>query len=282
MRQDQITDDDMADKARKLLEYATIPDSRYDMDTLFPQVLAEFPKWRELQDADTGETLLHVAMRNGSASICHILLPKNPHINALDDEDNTPLHTAVKRGVPHGTTITAFARDADIELCKELIKAGAWVNTVNDDENTPFKDAITNRNPGDLPAMLLRAGADPHLRPLNTEHPPYKESFNNAIDTVTTGVKDAFDGQQCPSEEACFKGGRLTENVLGSLGTRLFVSRIVKPLLSDNTAQSADRLSHIMSTLEPYWQAKFSHQYSVAARRAATFDPLSPDSGRAR
>ena len=76
------------------------------------------------------------------------LLRYGANINALDDNNMTPLHIAIA--------------DGKLRIAHELLNYGPEVNTICSENNTPLSCAIDHES-ADLVEMLLRLGADPNF-----------------------------------------------------------------------------------------------------------------------
>ena len=107
---------------------------------------------------------LHLACGKGGIHTCQKLGSKvgvicaGADVNAKDEEDWTPLHTASVNG--------------HLELARVLISAGADVNAKNEDNWTPLHVASFNGHP-ELARYLISAGADVNAKNDNNETPLY-------------------------------------------------------------------------------------------------------------
>lgn len=101
---------------------------------------------------DFGDTLLHVAVRDGDVAMVELLLqlPCRRCLASFDELSYTPLHHA--------------AKDGRADLAERLLAAGADPNANNETRigNTPIREAVYHGHP-EIVALLLRAGADPTI-----------------------------------------------------------------------------------------------------------------------
>ncbi|KAH8987328.1 ankyrin repeat-containing domain protein [Lactarius akahatsu] len=124
-----------------------------------------------------GESSLHLVSKkeyprykDGGAGIAQLLLERGVDVNALDEHQNTPLHSAAFRGV--------------LEIVKVLLDHGAIVDAENDEGKTPF-NLVLRGDFGDydrvgIARLLLERGADVNARKKNNTTPLYSAIFNSA------------------------------------------------------------------------------------------------------
>lgn len=89
----------------------------------------------------SGQTPLHLAVKNGRVKAVESLIKAGAHINATDEDLNTPLHSIRSMTLemePFYSTIDDY-----FATCELLIANGADVNAKNVDGKTPL-DLITN------------------------------------------------------------------------------------------------------------------------------------------
>ena len=104
--------------------------------------------------ADTGDGLLHLALRNKADDLVRWLLAlpsSGPDVNAQNFQGTAPLHVACCSGT------------SSAEMCELLVSNGAFLNCVDSEGSTPLicaaacgDAAITN--------LLLSQGASPEMR----------------------------------------------------------------------------------------------------------------------
>ena len=86
-------------------------------------------------------TMTHVSV-GGGANLFYILLQRNADVNAVDEDERSLVHAAVKHG--------------KLEYLEALLKAGAMPYTKNRWGNTPLHDAVTFRASVDIVSFLAK------------------------------------------------------------------------------------------------------------------------------
>jgi ankyrin repeat protein len=134
---------------------------------------------------DLKRTPLFVAYESGkgnSKEIIKLLQPKTIELKATDQDDNTLLHIASRRGIlpevrnfmsldfdiearnsEERTPLSLAADAGHLETCKTLLAAGASFNYLDDEKETVLSRAISSEN-HELVILLLEKGADPELK----------------------------------------------------------------------------------------------------------------------
>jgi hypothetical protein len=95
------------------------------------------------------QTALQVAVSEGHPDVADLLLSRGADVAVKDKFGDTPLHAAVKRGLPPKTI-------------ERLIAEGADVNTKGELDDTPLHIAMYRKQEA-LSALLLSKGADASL-----------------------------------------------------------------------------------------------------------------------
>ncbi|XP_030383953.1 ankyrin repeat, PH and SEC7 domain containing protein secG [Scaptodrosophila lebanonensis] len=98
-----------------------------------------------------GKTALHLAIESRCQEAAHVILQTNVNINETDDDNETPLMTAIVCGL--------------LPLAKELIERGARLNLQDKLDRTALYYAVVGRHLG-IAQMLLERGA----RRLTAQH----------------------------------------------------------------------------------------------------------------
>ena len=99
-----------------------------------------------------GDHALHIAVRNGDIQAVKLLVGCGANVNELNEEGQTPLHTATSILVEHKAKIDAVDKDGNqplhlaceqdhIETSLLLLSKGANANSLNDDGQTPLHTA---------------------------------------------------------------------------------------------------------------------------------------------
>ncbi len=94
-----------------------------------------------------GKTLLHEAALRGLSIWVSVLLENGAHVNAVDQDGDTPLHDAACNG--HEDAVDAL-----------LAKDGVNVNAADTDGNTPLHVAVRLGHVGVVNALLAKNGVD--------------------------------------------------------------------------------------------------------------------------
>ena len=100
------------------------------------------------RDRTTGETALHISVKQHQDSWVGFLLNKGANPDIRDNDGNTPLHYAALFG--------------DITAMNYLVGMNAKVNQPNSRGETPLILAVHRRDPS-LVRALMEAGADPKI-----------------------------------------------------------------------------------------------------------------------
>jgi len=100
------------------------------------------------RDRTTGETALHIAVKQHQDSWVGFLLNKGANPDIRDNDGNTPLHDAALFG--------------DVTAINYLVSMKAKVNQTNNRGETPLVLAVHRRDPL-LVRTLMEAGADPKI-----------------------------------------------------------------------------------------------------------------------
>ncbi|CPT93086.1 Putative ankyrin-like protein [Mycobacteroides abscessus] len=135
-----MTDVHSRDRAgRTPLHYAVIDGPRDQVNA-----------WQETDPVRIAE-LHQISVDYRLANTRH-LIDSGANVNATDDDDCTPLHSAV-------------AGDS-AEVVRYLLDSGAYVDARNNKGETPLKLAVRNTTPAaaQIMAVLYAAGADPTIQ----------------------------------------------------------------------------------------------------------------------
>ena len=102
-----------------------------------------------VNDATTGETPLHAAVRHGRSEMASLLLARGANPNARTQRGRTPLHHALDNN--------------NVHMAELLLRHGADVNAADEKGQTPLQCAINTGN-REMAEVLLHHGADAQAR----------------------------------------------------------------------------------------------------------------------
>jgi hypothetical protein len=107
-----------------------------------------------------GDTLLHFCCQRRALPLVSLLIEAGANIRAENKLGNTPLHTAILKGMP----------EDGIEL---LIDGGAPVNVQNQNGNTPLHTAINTKKSTAIIKLLINENTDLDIRNDNEDSPQH-------------------------------------------------------------------------------------------------------------
>ena len=125
----------------------------------------DFDKWHH-KDEESGDSLLHIAVKSGNNEILKLLLEKGLNPLVVDNDNNNPLHLSAKnnnldmvatllpyhpfinRPGQYGNTALHFASENNnTKLVTLLLEKGAELEALNNSKNTPLHLAAGNNDP---------------------------------------------------------------------------------------------------------------------------------------
>ena len=163
------------------------------------------------------ETSLHLAARNGRASVVATLLARGADVNAKDEDDDTPLHFAAEGG--HASVAAAL-----------LAAAGVSVNAKNEDGATPLHFAAQGGHAAVAAALLAAAGVSVNAKNDDDETPLHLAvEGGHAVVVAALIAAGAYWGEEaCGSGEVANPAGStppcLCESNAGTSGNCLAAS----------------------------------------------------------
>ena len=119
------------------------------------------------------ETLLHSACRQGNITMLKILLEHGANINSLDNDNQTPLHTAILEVSDHCELIV-----------KELLKNGADVNHKDNENKTAIHHAASEEAISeDLLQDMLNLCTNPNIKSFDEGKTPLHMASDEGFDS---------------------------------------------------------------------------------------------------
>ncbi len=242
------------------------------------QILTDYPGLAHVRldqniglaiNSTVGVTPLHIAAWCGNINACKAFIDGKMPIDALDDQGRSPLHWA------------AINNNAD--LCALLMHHHATVNSRNVSGATPFYNACIGGAFENAYALMMR-GADPQAYVPAVIDEDALNRINSVTNSAVAAVQKVFNGGAMPTRATCFKDNRLTGEVLGSLGTELFIPLIIQPLFKSGRQENYRLIYDICSDLEPYWQNRYAQTLAATTRHLASpeYDPQALRAGGGR
>jgi hypothetical protein len=108
----------------------------------------------------TGETALHMVLKNANSCLSNILLKYGADINARNAQGESPLHVAIES-------------HCSVSLCRDLIARGALINALDKNRWSPLHSAAFHslRDLGEMCELLMEKGADISARDIHGKTP---------------------------------------------------------------------------------------------------------------
>jgi ankyrin repeat protein len=171
-------------------------------------LVIEHPQDVNARGFSSGETPLHVALREGFVEVSGILLKHGADIEARDINDWSPLERAMWKGhvepprvlLEHGANVNAedmrrytplhFASDrGEPEVAQVLLRHGADVTARNDANETPLHRA----NVKEVAQILLEHGADANALETRNRTPLHLASEDGRVGVVRVLLEHGVD-----------------------------------------------------------------------------------------
>eukprot|EP00300_Choanocystis_sp_HF-7_P007403 c15279_g1_i2.p1 GENE.c15279_g1_i2~~c15279_g1_i2.p1 ORF type:complete len:210 (+),score=32.45 c15279_g1_i2:34-630(+) len=121
-----------------------------------PQILQSSPFLLNARLDSGGTTPLILAAMRGREGVVRLLLEMGANVQAHDDAGMTPLHVA-----------TQYCR---ADVAKVLIENGALLDVQNNHGWTPLHEAASRAEHQDLVRLLIRSGANVHIKGKRTAY----------------------------------------------------------------------------------------------------------------
>ena len=177
-----------------------------------------------------GDSLLHLAVREGNVEIINYLVSMGANINIQDLNDETPLHTAVNIGnldtviqlVVNGADINIkdsigntplhdAVENEQIQIAEYLISQQAAINTQNNEHQSPLFEAVAS-DKIEMSKLLIFRGANVNTKDEERKSPLHAAVINKNIEIVkyltmkgaNVNAKDKFD--RTPLHQAADSG----------------------------------------------------------------------------
>ena len=124
----------------------------------------DFNKWHH-KDEESGDSLLHIAVKSGNDEILKLLLEKGLNPLVVDNDNNNPLHLAAKNnnadmvatllqykidvnipGEYANAPLHLVSKNGNVVIAKSLFEGGANLEATDNSKNTPMHYAIVHKN----------------------------------------------------------------------------------------------------------------------------------------
>jgi ankyrin repeat protein len=177
-----------------------------------------------------GNSLLHLAVREGNVDIIKYLVSEGANVNSRNIADEAPIHIAANSGnldvviqlISNGadinvkdsignTSLHDAVENDHIQIVKYLISQGAEINTQNNGHQSPLHEAVVF-NKVEMSKLLVSEGANVNTKDEDRKSPLHAAIINENLELVKylaangadVNAKDKFD--RTPLHQAAYEG----------------------------------------------------------------------------